>query len=177
MPTNNNYTISHFRSQIEDIARPYQWRCIFTNGAGVAEGKEVIASMRTANMPGISINPVAVSYFGMIYNLAGTPSYEPFNASIIIDSEYKNLKEWRKVMDKVFEYDETKGPSWKVPEAYMGFIQMQLLNNQFEMVNNYTLHHAWLSNIGAIQYGHETKDTPLEFTATVTYSFFINQDG
>ena len=98
------YSLEHFRKQIHDIARPYHWKVEWANGGDGGKGmtpktKQLSqAAIRTSAIPGLTINEVAVSYFGMTYKLAGTPTYEPLTAQFIIDSDYKVMTEWRNVL-------------------------------------------------------------------------------
>lgn len=171
------FSLADFRKNIKDIARPYHWLVNFSGGMfeSLNDKNRVTASMRTAALPGITINPVAVAYFGMTYNLAGTPSYEPLSAQFIIDSEYKVLDDWKKVLDQVYDYKEGQGPLWGAPTVYMGTMTLQQLDTERKVKSQYKLQFAYLSAISAIQYGHETKDAPLTFDATITYSFFIKE--
>ena len=172
------YSLSYFRSKIADLARPYHWRCEFQGGCFDGLDKQVaMAAMRTAALPGITINEVAVSYFGMTYKLAGTPTYEQLSAQFMIDAEYTVLEEWKKVLDQVYEYQEgtSGGPQWAAPDAYMGNILLYQLNTGREPASTYKLNMAYLSGISAISYGHETKDSPLVFDATITYSYYLKQ--
>lgn len=168
------YSLNHFREQIKDIARPYHFRCSFEGGcfSQFNDPQLVTAALRTAALPGLTVNEVAVSYFGMTYKLGGTPTYEPLNVQFIIDAEYKVLKRWRKVLDDVYTYDANKGPKWGAPTVYMGNMTLLQLNTNREEVSKYKLNLAYLSAISAIQYGQETKDTPLTFDATITYSYY-----
>jgi len=171
------YSLNNFREKIQDIARPYNFRCQMQGGcfAQLSDPQRVVASMRTAALPGLTLQEVAVSYFGMTYKLAGTPTYEPLAAQFIIDSEYAVLDEWKRVLDQVFMYEENGGPQWQAPTVYMGTVTLLQLNTAKEPVSTYKLGMAFLSQIGAISYGHETKDAPLVFDATMTYSFYVKQ--
>lgn len=171
------YSLNDFREKINDIARPYHWKCTFDGGcfAPLQDRERVTASMRTAALPGLTINEVAISYFGMTYKLGGTPTYEPLAAQFIIDADYEVLTEWKRVLDEVFQYNEQNGPQWQAPTVYMGTITLEQLNTNREIASQYKLSMAYLSAIGAISYGHETKDTPLVFDATITYSFYNKQ--
>ena len=181
------YSLEHFRKQIHDIARPYHWKVEWANGGDGGKGmtpktKQLSqAAIRTSAIPGLTINEVAVSYFGMTYKLAGTPTYEPLTAQFIIDSDYKVMTEWRNVLKGVFDYEkgDSGGPKWCTPSVYMGTMKIIPLGTKKagceirEELPAYTLHLAYLSGISAVQYGHETKDTPLTFDATITYSYYL----
>jgi len=171
------YSLNHFREKINDIARPYHWRCSFDGGCfgPLSDPQRVTASMRTSALPGLTINEVAISYFGMTYKIGGTPTYEPLAAQFIIDSDYEVLSEWKRVLDEVFRYEEGSGPIWQAPTVYMGTVTLFQLNTERSPASQYKLSMAYLSAIGAISYGHETKDTPLVFDATITYSFYVKQ--
>jgi hypothetical protein len=175
MANNNFHSLESFRSQIKDIARPYHFHTTFNGGCfGGLDQEQVTASIRTSSIPGLTINPVTVSYFGMNYHLAGTPTYEPLSCQFIIDGEYEVLKSWAEALDNVFTYD--GGPQFFAPSAYMGEVSI----NQFgptnvapgAYVSSYTLFLAFLSGVSVVSYGHETKDTPLVFDATIQYSYY-----
>jgi len=168
------YSLNKFREQIKDIARPYHFRCEFSGGCfgQLGDPQSVVASMRTSALPGLTINEVAIPYFGMTYKLGGTPTYEPLTSQFIIDAEYSILQKWKTVLEEVYQYEEGQGPVWNAPTAYMGTMTLFQLNTNRETVGQYKLSMAYLSAISAIQYSHESRDAPLTFDATITYSYY-----
>jgi hypothetical protein len=172
------YSVEGFVKEVADIARPYHFDVFFSDGcfAPAAEAPDqVTASIRTAALPGVNLAEVPVSYYGITYKLAGTPTYEPLNCQFIIDHEYKNLAQWQKIMDIVYRYDQ--GPNYEVPETYMGNMTLIQMDTKQNTKRTYKLQYAWLSAISAIQYGHETKDSPLTFDATISYTYHILGTG
>jgi len=190
------YSLEQLQSKVPDIARPYHFVCKFTGGCfeGIkAAGEDqntVIATMRTAALPGITITTVPISYFGMTYNIAGSPTYEPMQVQFIIDADYKVQKMWREVIDRVYLYKQGLGPYWSAPTSYMGTVDLyqmdtgrwydrdgakpeQLIQRAEHATPAFSLKMAWLSNISPITYGHDNKDTPLNLDATITYSYYI----
>lgn len=189
------YSLEQFQTRIKDIARPYHFECRFRDGCfnGTAEygGAEMVtASLRTAALPGMTLAEVPISYFGMTYKIAGTPTYEPLNCQFIIDADYKVQEMWRDVIDRVYNYQRNQGPYWSAPNSYMGtmtLMQMdtgrwydkdgakptQQIQPAIGAQPSYTLYMAYISGISSVQYGQETKDTPLTFDATITYSYYI----
>ena len=174
----SRYSVEGFRGKIVDIARPYHFDVEFKTGCfdKTLETENVTASIRTASLPGLTVNEVAVSYYGMTYKLAGTPTYEPLTCQFIIDAEYAVLDTWTKVLRKVYDY-KNGGPAFAAPDDYMGQMVLKQMNTSRTVVRNYTLYYAYLSAISAIQYGHETKDSPLTFDATITYTYYRQGNG
>ena len=169
------YSLENFSAKVTDIARPYQFRVAFSNGCfePIANASEsVTATVRTASLPGVTINTVPVNYFGMTYNLAGTPTYDPLTCDFIIDGEYKSLLAFRSVIDKVFTYSD--GPNWVAPEGYMGDVELKTHGPTTPETTHaeYKLKYAWLSNIGAISLSQEDKDSVMKFTAQIVYSYY-----
>ena len=111
------YSLNNLREKIADIARPYHFRCSFEGGCfgQLNDPQRVTASIRTSALPGLTLNEVAIPYFGMTYKLSGTPTYEPLSAQFIIDAEYEVLGEWKRVLDEVYKYEEGTGPRWAAP--------------------------------------------------------------
>lgn len=193
------YSLEQFQTQIKDIARPYHFVCKFRDGCfnginGLGGDELVTASLRTAALPGLTITEVPISYFGMTYKIAGTPTYEPMQCQFIIDADYKVQKMWRDVLDRVYNYQRNEGPYWSAPNSYMGIVELyqmdtgrwydregakpsQEIRRATDATPAYTLYMAFLSAIGPVQYGQETKDTPLTFDATITYSYYIQSNS
>jgi hypothetical protein len=192
----NIYSLEQFQTKIKDIARPYHFICKFRdgcfNGLGGDKDNMVTASIRTAALPGVTITEVPISYFGMTYKIAGSPTYEPLQCQFIIDADYKVQKMWRDVLDRVYRYAYNEGPYWSAPNSYMGTMELyqmdtgrwydrdgaeptQQIQRAEKATPAYTMYMAYLSAIGPVQYGQETKDSPLTFDATITYSYYIPQ--
>jgi hypothetical protein len=184
------YSVEHFRSNIDDIARPYHFDVEFRGGCFEDlqnDSPKVTASIRTASLPGLTVNEVGVSYYGITYKLAGTPTYEPLTCQFIIDGPYSVLADWTNVLNKVYHYKPNEGPFFEIPGTqpasaggsggYMGQMVLRQLYTTRDEVRQYTLEYAYLSAISAISYGHETKDSPLTFDATITYTYYYHGDG
>jgi len=168
------YSLNHFREKIPDIARPYHFRCFFEGGcfSKLGDPQRVVASLRTANLPDIMVQEVAINYFGMLYKIAGTPTYGALSVQFLIDAEYEVLKEWKKVLEQVFKYEEATGPKWSAPAVYMGNMTLFQLNTARANASVYKLSLAYLSAISPISYNQESKDLPLTFDATISYSYY-----
>ena len=181
-----SHSLEFFRSQVTDLARPYFWKATFTaNAFGKLSNKELLqATLRTSAIPGITLNEVSVNYFGMMFKMAGTPTYEPMQAQFIIDNEYANHAQWHDVINEIFKYTKENGPCWNDPASYMGTVELQPLNcssgpgegPQDISLTKFKLEMAYLSSLSSVQFNHDTKDSPLTFDATITYSYFTREN-
>ena len=181
------YSLNDLRQNLEDIARPYMFRLIANKSDdgdvnGGAQGKSLKflqehdfrTKLRTAAKPGQTINQVSVNYFGMEWKIAGSPTFNDLTCQIIIDSNYESLKELETSLKGTFAVDKFGQATWHAPKQYMGTLRLEPLGNDWNKKGIYTLYHAYLSQIGDINFDHETKDSPLLVDAQITYSYFTN---
>jgi hypothetical protein len=167
------YSLNHFREKINDIARPYHFLVSFQGGCfgPLTDRQKVTASLRSSTLPNIDLQPISISYFGIEYKLAGTPTYSDMPASFIIDSEYTVLREWTNVLNQVYQYQEGVGPVWNSPTVYMGTVILDQLNTSRQMISQYKLSLAYLTGIAQVAYSQESKEV-LTFDATIRYSYY-----
>jgi hypothetical protein len=170
------YALTNLKNKITDIARPYMFRMAVGSTGGTskiaADAGLLSATLRSANLPGLQLQEVAVNYFGMTYKIAGTPNYEPLTCTIIVDTNYKSRQAWWNALKEIFTYTDDKGPEWKYPTEYLGEVYLYGMGVKYGDAVNYKLSMAWLSIMAPLAMSHDNKDAPLTFDATITYSFY-----
>jgi hypothetical protein len=181
MPNESIMSLSNLRSEINDIARPYMFK-MSVNSIGGGSGQSIndslmTATLRTANLPGLSVQEVAVNYFGMVYKVAGTPTYEPLSCTILVDGDYKSREAWHNLITDTFKYTGNQGPSWVAPKEYMRNVQLYALNTTYAPAVTYNLEMCWISAIAALPMSQDNINAQLTFDATITYSYYTTDTG
>jgi hypothetical protein len=186
---NNILSLTGLRGQVNDIARPYMFEMIVSappssSAAAAPSGSSepirsplMTATLRTANLPGLSVQEVAVNYFGMTYKVAGTPTYEPLTCTILVDGDYKSRQLWHNYMKATFNYTDKGGPEWFTPKEYMREVYLYGLNPRYGKAVTYRLEMCWISALAALPMSHDNLNAQLTFDATITYSFYTTDKG
>lgn len=177
MATNQEiFSLGKLKTTVKDIARPYMFLMTVEKGAtspGAIDKQEMLtATLKSANLPGLQLAEVQVNYFGMTYKLAGTPTFEPLTCTILVDNNYKSRELWYKALTRIFRYDDSKGPEWRLPTEYLGDVTLTAFNTQYDQAAIYKLKMAWISILAPVALSHDNKDQPLTFDATITYSYY-----
>jgi phage-related protein len=171
------YSLNNFREKINDIARPYHFLCTYKGGCfdRLGDAGLMTAGLRTTALPSLTVSTVPINYFGMIYNIAGAPTYDPLTCQFLIDADYTVREAWKNALEAVFKYNEGTGPVWARPTQYMGTVTLQQKNTERQTVATYVLSMAWISVLGTIGYDQGTRDNPLVFDATISYSYYTKK--
>lgn len=170
----SNYSLTTFKSKLKDIARPYNFELDF-KGEGFkllqeTLDKNVSFYARAASFPGLTFTSTVVGLSGINYKVAGVPTYEPFNCSLIVDAEYKTVKAIHDTLNIIYEWQDS--PKFKTPEEYFGEVEIRGLDNDRKTKFSKTLHMAFLQNVGPISYNHDNKDSSLQIDITIEYSYY-----
>jgi len=168
------YSLSNFKDEMKDIARPYHYRVEFQGGSFAnLSGKEIV-HIRTSVVPGITTNEVPLGFYGETFKMAGTHTFNNINVEFLIDAEYSIAKELYKSLSNVASVTKDGEGLWKAPADYQGDMKLIYLNTSKAPAHDITLKMAYVSSVADVALGQETKDTPLLFSATITYSYFEN---
>ena len=146
--------------------------------ADTEDTKRISFLCKAASIPAATIGEVPVAYRGRQFKVAGDKTFEPWTLAVYNDSEYNT----RNACEKWSQLIQAQGGNYtatdKLPiTAYAIDATVEQLGRDGKVVATYTLHHAWPSNIGAIELSYESNDAVEEFELTLSYSWWTSEDG
>lgn len=164
-------------------ARPNHYEVIVTfpeyvPGADTA-GNQFRFRCKAASMPGMTVNPIEVPYFGRQIKIAGDRIFEEWNATIINDEDYtirNAFESWQNGIAQI-DYDTNTARSINALgiNDYVADVTIKQYAKAGIVTKQYQLKNAWPNVVGPIELSWETNDTVEEFDITFSYDYFITQ--
>lgn len=174
-----NQTISDFYrvSQERDFQRDFQFRVLNIqtgDGTTAAFTEDDLVYVRTATLPGKTINNKVVNYMGLAFNVPGSVTYDgsaAWELEFYCDQASSIRQIFEKYTQDIFD-DETSTGNYFVPKS-TAIIDLVQLNTQLEAVANYQLVGVYATSVGPLAYNPAdgTGDT-IKFKATMAYQYW-----
>jgi len=171
-------TIQDFytQAQVKDFARNNLFRVLnidFGDGSDVTIGEEDLVYATTANLPGKSINNVALPYMGLNFNLPGTVTYpgsEGYSLTFRCDESYDLYNKFQRVINDTFNDANSTG-NYFTPKS-SSVIDLVLLDKQLNRVAQYQLVGCSIRSVGEMSYDVKAAGDVQEFTVTIAYHYY-----
>ena len=154
-------------AQEREFARDFQFRVVTL---GPYDEKDLLY-IRTATLPGKSIQNQQVPYMGLDFNVPGSVKYDgssSWQVTFLCD-EGLNIRNKAEGWVKEIFNDETSSGKYGVP---VEVATMQLLGKNMEAIRTYNFYGIYLQNIGDLNYDKKGTGQPLDFQATFAYQFW-----
>lgn len=162
-------SIQNFYAAIQEseLARDFQFR---VQTLGPFTEKDLVY-IRTATLPGKTINNQVVPYMGMNFNVPGSVTYtgsEAWTVSVLCDEGLNIRNKMENWMKEIFD-DETSTGKYGVPSE---IASMHLLGKDLAPVRVYDFVGIYPTTLGEITYDIKGNGAPVEFTCTFAYQYW-----
>ena len=174
-----NQTITDFYrvAQERDFQRDFQFRVLNIQGGDTTTAtftEDGLVYIRTAVLPGKTIQNKPVPYMGLKFNVPGSVTYDGSDAwtvSFYCDQASTIRQTFEKYMLDIFD-DETSTGNYNAPKS-TAVIDLVQLNTQLDAIANYQLVGVYASKLGPLSYSpaEGTGDT-MKFDATLAYQYW-----
>ena len=172
--------IADFKAQmIGGGARPNQFRVELTFPSyvtlGVIAGTRAQFLCKAAQLPGSTVENLAVLYRGRPVNFAGERTFQPWQISIYNDTSFgirNSLEQWQ---NGIQNYNGTNGRTR--PTDYQVDLTVHQLDRNGASIKSYRFHDAYPTNISAVGLDYEQQNAIEMFDVEFTYNFFTSNTG
>tara|TARA_B100000700_G_scaffold277802_1_gene325447 strand:+ start:322 stop:873 length:552 start_codon:yes stop_codon:yes gene_type:complete len=174
-----NQTITDFYrvAQDKDFQRDFQFRVLnIQGGDGTTASftEDDLVYIRTATLPGKTIQNKTVPYMGLQFNVPGSVTYDGSAAWAVqfyCDQSSAIRQTFEKYLQDIFD-DETSTGNYFMPKS-TAIVDLVQLNTQLEAVASYQLVGVYATSLGALSYSPAdgTGDT-MKFDATLAYQYW-----
>jgi len=181
------FNISELRQRIGGVAKPFLFNVRFGSDANIltsifgGAGRENTSfaslTVRAASIPARTIGTIPVPFFGLDLKLAGNPVFDDWTATFLVDDAYKIRNSMERWSNEVFSVSNLGDQLYKAPSNYLSSVFVEQLNENGDVLAEYTLNLAWPSVVGPVELSHESKDTLETFDVTFTYSFWTRPEA
>ena len=173
------FGVSSFKSNLYNSkngggARPSLFQVdIDTIGTSFTETDNLL--VKAAAIPGRTINPVTVNWFGRAYKFTGNSTYDIWTVTIMNDenfSQRNKILEWMRSISGQFQGNRTATHGGKVGGGAVSTATVTQLNSDGKSGQSWKFVGLWPSSLGEIALDW-SNDTVQEYTIGVAYDYFI----
>lgn len=185
-----DHTIDDFRSNIlgKDFARSNLFYCEVNipTANDLVEGSSIDKTdnnrskffIRAAQVPAATIGVIEVPFQGRTYKIPGDRTYEPWTITIMNDTKMGLRRSFERWIDAI--NNSSKNRSQFKGISYHRSMNVHLLSRygkggnslSAQRVKSYKFHHAYPTNISAIDVDANANDAISEFTVELQYAYW-----
>lgn len=167
----SDITLSGFKSQVRDLARPNRLWVQITGGTAASQWSESPYAFlaKAVSLPARTIGNIEVNWQGMKTKLAGDPTFEDFTMTFLNDYEFLVKSYFEKWLEEIA----AMGTNVRTDHGtYKAEILVQQLGRDNQPIAEYKLIGAYPIQMDAIELNQESADTVEEFNVTIAYDYF-----
>jgi hypothetical protein len=168
-------TIADFYQQATDVgfARDFQFRITTFDVNGVSLEDPDLVFLKTASLPGKSINTTTAPFMGLDFQIPGTVKFDnaAWNVKFYCSQDY-NLRSM--LEDSISDtFDETQSYGNMEPrDLTSNIIRLSLIDDNLNEIKVYTLLGAFITKIDDIAYDLTKSGGIQEVGATIAYQYW-----
>jgi hypothetical protein len=170
------FNISEFRSQmVRDGARPnlFEVQMNFPAFSNPGAAQKLTFMCKSASLPGSTVNPIPVFYFGREIKLAGNRSFPEWTITIINDEDFSVREAFEKWMNGVNSHRfNLRDPSAGFPEGYCQDATVIHYGKTGDVINTYNFVGMFPNDVSPIDLDWSQNDTIEEFAVTLSYQWW-----
>ena len=124
---------------------------------------------KAASMPASTIAPIAVPFRGRNLQIAGDRTFEPWNITVINDTDFNVRNSFEQWMNGINQHKENTGLTQ--PSSYMADMIVEQLDKDGSVLKKYDIRGTFPTTLGAIEldYGSENVIEEFEVELQVQY--------
>ena len=162
------------KAAVADFARDYLFRVQMIKTPTLFLGEDELVYVKTATLPGRTIENLTTKYMGMTFNLPGIATYpnsDSYTLSFYCDANSLLRERFVRETRDVFN-DATSTGTYNTPDKN-SYISLLQLDKKLNPVMKYTLYGVSIRSVGEIDFDiAEGTGEVKSFDATFAYHFF-----
>jgi hypothetical protein len=127
---------------------------------------------KAASIPPSDVATVEVPFRGRVVKLAGDRTFQPWNVTVINDTDFGVrgvLEQWMSL--NLNSHEENIGD--QRPASYKSDMFVEQLDKQGLTLRTYTFVGCWIQNIGEISLASDSSNTVEEFPVVIEYDYWV----
>jgi hypothetical protein len=170
------FDITQFRSQMTlDGARPnlFEVAMAFPSFSDTTASQKLTFMCKTAQLPGSTVNPVPVYYFGREIKLAGNRQFPEWSISVINDEDFTirtAFELWLNGMNS--HRGNLRNASAGFPEGYTQDATVTHFGKTGNIIRTYKFIGMFPNDVAPIDVDWSANDTVEEFAVTLSYQWW-----
>jgi hypothetical protein len=181
-----NITKFYDVARARDFSRDFQFRVLsITPGGAQTTGNQVtfdsddLVYIKSANLPGKSIQVQNVPYMGLQFHIPGSVQYtgsEGWQVNFYCDANSRIRQVFEDYTQNIFD-DQTSTGAFNVPDT-TSTVELVQLDTQLNVVSQYSLIGVFPVNVGDLSYQmSDGTGNAVEFQATLAYQYWRRKNA
>ena len=125
---------------------------------------------KAASMPASTIAPIPVPFRGRQLQIAGDRTFEPWNITVINDTDFNVRSSFEQWMNGINQHEENTGLTQ--PSSYMADMIVEQLDKDGTSKKTYNIRGTFPTNLGAIEVSYEQENVIEEFTVELQVQYW-----
>ena len=174
-------------AQETGFTRDFQLRIIAWNVLNNVQdlNETALVMLRTAALPSMVTTVNQVPFMGLDFNLPGTtkfPGSQAWNVEFYYQQDlsrvgysFPSLREhFISTMLGNFDFQETSTGNLQLPDKSNNFIEIAVVDDKLEDISNYTLHGAFITQVGDVAFDLTGAGAVQKIPLTIAYQYWTN---
>ena len=125
---------------------------------------------KSASLPASTIAPIPVPFRGRQLQIAGDRTFEPWNITVINDTDFNVRSSFEQWMNGINQHEENTGLTQ--PSSYMADMIVEQLDKDGTSKKTYNIRGTFPTNLGAIEVAYTDENTIEEFTVELQVQYW-----
>ncbi len=125
---------------------------------------------KAASLPASTIAPIPVPFRGRQLQIAGDRTFEPWNITVINDTDFNVRNSFEQWMNGINQHEENTGLTQ--PSSYMADMIVEQLDKDGTVKKKYDIRGTFPTSLGAIELAYTDENTIEEFTVELQVQYW-----
>ena len=125
---------------------------------------------KAASLPASTIAPIPVPFRGRNLQIAGDRTFEPWNITVINDTDFNVRNSFEQWMNGINQHEENTGLTQ--PSSYMADMVVEQLDKVGTVKKKYDIRGTFPTSLGAIEVSYEQENVIEEFTVELQVQYW-----
>ena len=125
---------------------------------------------KAASLPASTIAPIPVPFRGRQLQIAGDRTFEPWNITVINDTDFNVRSSFEQWMNGINQHEENTGLTQ--PSSYMADMIVEQLDKDGTSKKTYNIRVTFPTSLGAIEVSYEQENVIEEFTVELQVQYW-----
>ena len=125
---------------------------------------------KSASLPASTIAPIPVPFRGRQLQIAGDRTFEPWNITVINDTDFNVRNSFEEWMNGINQHEENTGLTQ--PSSYMADMIVEQLDKDGTVKKTYNIRGTFPTSLGAIEVDYSQENVIEEFTVELQVQYW-----
>ena len=159
------------RSNLFEVQMPLP---AIAGASSAAASQKLTFTCRAASLPGATLTPVPVNYFGREIKLAGNRTFEDWQVTVINDEDFLIFDAMNAWMNSINSHEANIRTAGNSPINYQSDADVIHYSKSGDEIKRISIINMWPTQVGAIDLAWDAADALEEFVLTFSLDYWTN---